>query len=123
MSAHLALAEATDPQIDPDRRAWHHAQATPGPDAHVAAELERSADRARPAAGGCRGGVPRAGGRAHSRRARSWRARALAAAEAKLDAGAPDSADQLAAAAGGSPLNDLERARLERLRAQLFRER
>jgi DNA-binding CsgD family transcriptional regulator len=118
-AAHRALAAATDPQVDPDRRAWHRAQASAGADEEVAAELERSASRARG-----RGGLTAAAAflerataltLAPDRRA----ARALAAAEAKIQAGALDAAQDLLAAAEAGPLPDLERARADLARAQL----
>jgi DNA-binding CsgD family transcriptional regulator/tetratricopeptide (TPR) repeat protein len=116
---HAALAGVTDPEVDPDRRAWHRAQATSGPDEDVAAELERSAGRARR-----RGGLAAAAAFLEravgltldpARRAQ----RALAAAQAKHLAGAPDAALGLLAAAQAGPLDDLERARLDVLRAQI----
>ena len=116
---HGALAEATDPAADPDRRAWHRAQAVPGPDEDVAAELEQCAGRARR-----RGGLAAAAAFLErsawltldpARRAQ----RALAAAQAKLQAGAPDAALGLLAMAQAGPLDELQRARGNLLRAQI----
>ena len=118
-AVHQALADATDPGADPDRHAWHHAQATLEPDEQVAAELERSAGRAQ-----ARGGMaaaaaflersaeltPEPGRRAE---------RTLAAAQAKHLAGAFDAALGLLAVAGTGPLDDFDRARLSLLSGQI----
>ncbi len=116
---HRALADATDPATDPDRRAWHRAHSAAGLDEAVAGELEHSADRARR-----RGGV--AAMAAFLERAAELTpdparrgARALVAAQAKLDAGAPETAQALLATAELAPLDELQRARLERLRGQI----
>jgi DNA-binding CsgD family transcriptional regulator len=118
-SVHQALAEATDPQRDPDRRAWHRAQASGGPNDEVAAELERSADRAQ-----ARGGFAAAA--AFLERATmltlepDLRAeRALSAASAKIQAGAFGAAWDLLAIAEGGPLSDHQHARADVIRAQL----
>jgi DNA-binding CsgD family transcriptional regulator len=121
---HRALAEATDPGVDPDRRAWHRAQAATGPDEAVAGELERSAARAQG-----RGGVAAAA--AFLQRSAELTpdparrgARALAAARAKFAAAAPDAAYELLAMAELGRLDELQRAELARLRAQMaFAER
>jgi len=117
--AHRALAEATDPRQDPDRHAWHRALAAEGPDVSVAAELERSAGRAR-----TRGGYAAAAA-FHERAAAltpepAERARrALAAAEATHQAGAPNAALALLARAEAGPLDERGRARADALRAHV----
>lgn len=115
---HLALAEVTDQIVDPDRRAWHRAAATPGPDEDVAIELEQSADRAQ-----ARGGLAAAA--AFLQRALALTVdpaqradRALAAAQASLGAGAFDTARSVLSAAEAGPLDDLQRAKLDLLRAE-----
>ncbi len=117
---HRALAEATDPEVDPDRRAWHRAQAAATPDEDVAAELEHSAARAQ-----ARGGFAAAAAfleravalsPATSRRAQ----RGLAAAQAKFQAGAlEDALDLLETAETAAAANDLLRAHAHLLRAQI----
>jgi DNA-binding CsgD family transcriptional regulator len=116
---HRALAEATDPGTDPDRRAWHRARAIPGPGEEVAAELERSADRAQ-----ARGGVAAAAAFLQravaltvnpARRAE----RALAAAQASFQAGGFDAALGLVATAEAGLLDEYQRARVDLLRGDI----
>jgi len=119
---HRALAEATDPKLDPDRRAWHRAQAAAGPDEDVAAELERSAARAQ-----ARGGV--AAVAAFLERAAALtpepthRARRLlAAAAAKRDASDLDAALGLLERIEAGTLDELGEVRIDLLRAQIASE-
>jgi DNA-binding CsgD family transcriptional regulator len=116
---HAVLADATDPELDPDRRAWHLAHAAAGPDEDIAAELERSARRAQG-----RGGLAAAAafleraGRLtpdSGRRAR----RSLAAAQAHTQAGAFEAALALLTSAEDVPLEEIHRARVELLRGQI----
>jgi DNA-binding CsgD family transcriptional regulator len=116
---HGALADATDPERDPDRRVWHRACSTQAPDEDVAAELEHSAGRAQ-----ARGGVAAAA--AFLERAASFSLdeepqarRSLAAAEAKQLAGAPQTASTLLAAAVDGPLEEVDGALAERLKGQI----
>jgi DNA-binding CsgD family transcriptional regulator/tetratricopeptide (TPR) repeat protein len=115
-AVHRALAEATDPETDPDHQAWHRALAAPVPDEEVAADLERAAGRAR-----ARGGLAAAASllersaaltpdAAHRRR------RTIAAAGAYLEVGAFEAAEALLAAAEAGQPDELSRARFERLR-------
>ncbi|MDX8051574.1 AAA family ATPase [Lentzea sp. BCCO 10_0798] len=119
LRVHRALADVTDPAIDPDRRAWHRAQGTAAPDEEVAADLENSAGRAQ-----ARGGLlaaaafleqaavltPEPGRRA---------SRELAAARAKRDAGALDASLRLLSAVEAGPPDELRSAQVEHLRGHI----
>src|SRR5215212_1635774 len=118
-AVHRALAEVTDRKTDPDRRAWHRAHATPGPDEDVAAELERSAGRAQ-----ARGGLAAAAAFLQRSVALTQDParrtdRALAAAQASLYVGAFDAALGLLAAAEAGAVDQLQRARVDLLRGQV----
>src|SRR3954467_13785330 len=116
---HLALAEATDRSVDPDRRAWHLATAAAGPDESVAAALERSAGRAQ-----ARGGLAAAAAFLHrsvvlsadpTQRVR----RALAAAQASLHAGIYEGGLELLTLAESSTSDELQLAHVQLLRGQI----
>ncbi|WP_232836662.1 ATP-binding protein [Lentzea terrae] len=116
---HLALAHETDAELDPDRRAWHLARATAGPDEAVAADLVRSADRAQ-----ARGGVAAAA--AFLERAVALTPdparrvqRAVDAAQANLQAGAFESAAAVLTTADSGGGDDFTRARIDVLQAQI----
>jgi len=118
-AVHLALGEATDRDADPDRRAWHLAAAAVGPDEQVAVALERSAGGAQ-----ARGG--RSAAAAFLERAVALTSdparrvdRALAAAEANLQAGEFEAAGSLVTTAEAGPLDECQRARVELLRGQI----
>ena len=116
---HHALAQATDPQVDPDRRAWHRAQAALEPDEEVAAELERAAGKAQAREG--LAGAAAFLGRAvvltpHPARRTG---RAVAAAAAMVQAGALDAARELLDVAEAGILDESARARVDLVRAEL----
>jgi DNA-binding CsgD family transcriptional regulator len=118
-AVHAALAEATDSETAPERRAWHRAQAAAGPDEEVAAELERSAGQAQ-----ARGGLAAAA--AFLERSALLTAdparradRRLAAAQAQLQAGAFGPALELVTDAEAGPLDELQSARVDLLRGEI----
>ncbi|SNY24232.1 helix-turn-helix transcriptional regulator [Paractinoplanes atraurantiacus] len=118
-AAHEALAQATDAAVHPDRRAWHRAQASAGPDEEVAAELERSAGRAQ-----ARGGFAAAAALLDRSADLTLRPtvrfeRRLAAARSHLRAGAFDTARALLAAAESEVPDELAGARVALLRGQV----
>ena len=117
--AHRALAEVTDLDADPDRRAWHRARATRGPDEDVASELERAARRAE-----ARGGLAAAG--AFLERSVALTAdpsrridRALAAAEAFQQSGRLEAATRLVASAEAIAVDDVARSEVALLRGRI----
>jgi DNA-binding CsgD family transcriptional regulator len=118
-AVHRALAEATDPEVDPERRAWHRAHAAVGPDEAVAAELEALAARAQSRGGIAAAAAFLARGAELTPDPVRRGTRALAAAQAKFDSAAPAAASELLATADIAPLEEPDRACAERLRAQI----
>jgi DNA-binding CsgD family transcriptional regulator len=118
-AVHRALADATDPRIDPDRRAWHRAQTASTPDEDIAAELERSAGRAQSRGGSAAVAafLERAAALTPDPTRRAQRL--LAAAAANRDAGDLEDALELSIAIDDGVLDELDRARVDLLQAQI----
>jgi DNA-binding CsgD family transcriptional regulator len=116
---HRTLSDVTDPDVDPDRRAWHRAEAAEGPDEEVALELERSAARAQARAGPAAAAAFLERSVALTVDPELRTRRALSAARGKFEAAAPEAAAELLATAEMGPLDDVQRAGVERLRAQI----
>ena len=116
---HQALADATDPDLDPDRRAWHRACAAPGPDEAIAAELERSADRAVALGGQAAAAAFLETAAALTPDPARRAQRSLAAGQAKATAGAFGTALSLLTAAEEGPLDETGQATIDLLRAQI----
>jgi DNA-binding CsgD family transcriptional regulator len=118
-AAHRALAVATDSEFDPDRRAWHLAAAAAGPDERVASELERSAGRAQTRGGAAAAAAFLERGVALTADPARRADRALAAAQASLQAGSFDAGLRLLATAETGPLDEVQRARVNLLRGNV----
>jgi DNA-binding CsgD family transcriptional regulator len=116
---HTALADATDPGSDPDRRAWHRAQAALGPSDDVAKELDDSAGRAQARGGLAAAAAFKARAAILTRDPVRRGQRALDAAEKALAAGAPGEVSELLIVAESAALDPLGLARTELIRAQL----
>jgi DNA-binding CsgD family transcriptional regulator len=116
---HRALAEATDPALDPDRQAWHRALGSPGPDEVIADALEQSAQRALARGGFAAAGalLERAAGLTLDPTRRTDRL--VAAAAAHLDAGSFEAVSELLAAAEATTPDEMRRVQLETMRARL----
>ena len=118
-AVHRVLADVSDPDLDPDRRAWHAANAAVGPDDATAAELENSASRAQSRGGTAAAAILLERAAVLTADVRLRAARAIAAAQAKRDAAAPEAAEELLAIAELSPLSELQKVQIARLHAQM----
>lgn len=116
---HRALADATDPVADPDRRAWHLARGTIGHDEEVAAALARSAERAQGRGGMAASAAFLGEAAALTPDPRRRTERALAAAQLHLVIGSGEDAAGLLSVAEGTELDDEARIRLELTKVRL----